>query len=54
MVFTKQLKMPSKKAWVERSVGLIKEGGGAQALKVICRVAKWEQRMFPRKSNICN
>ncbi len=54
MVFTKQLKMPSKKAWVERSVGLIKEGVGEQALEAICRVAKWEQRMFLIKSNICN
>jgi hypothetical protein len=36
------LKMPNKKAWVERLIFLIKEKGGAEALKVICKVAKWE------------
>jgi len=32
--------MPTCEAWLERPVGLIKEGGWAQALKVICWVAK--------------
>jgi hypothetical protein len=32
-VFTKKLKIPSWVAWAERPVGLIKVGGGAQALK---------------------
>jgi len=36
MVFTNVIKMPCYEAWVERPVGRIKEGGGAQMLKVIC------------------
>ncbi len=47
-----QLLHTSQKAWVERPVALIKEGGGARALKGICRVTKWEQRVFPRIANI--
>jgi hypothetical protein len=53
-VFRELLKMLSWDAWVERPVGLIKEHGGAQALKVICKVAKWEQRVFLRRAIICN
>ncbi len=33
-MFTKVIKMPSNKAWVEGLSSLIKRGGGAQALKV--------------------
>ncbi len=37
-----------------RPVGLIKEGRGSHGLKVICRVAKWEQRALQRRANIYN
>ncbi len=45
-MFTKLLKMPGWEAWVERPVGFIKVGGGAQVLKVICYVARWKYKMF--------
>jgi hypothetical protein len=43
------IKKASLKAWVVRPVGLIKEGAGEQALKVVCRVAKWKLRFFPKE-----
>jgi hypothetical protein len=36
----KLLKMPTCETWLERAIGLIEEGGWAQALKVICWVAR--------------
>jgi hypothetical protein len=41
-------------AWVERPIGLIKEGGGAQVLKVICAGLPKGRRECFNRINICN
>jgi hypothetical protein len=54
MVFTKTIEMPSQEAWVGIPIGLIKEGGGAKELEVICAGLPNESRECFRRMKICN